>query len=114
MIRSLMRSPHFVIALLLSTSIHAQNADPVLARAGWDPLPDTLFLIWKLDSDQVRRLGIIEEDYDEERAKVMSDTALSTGARDAALHRFATDRRKEVKGVLRADQYKDWMARTHR
>ena len=50
-----------MIALCCTMQVQAQNG---VAVPGWDPLPDSLFLIWGLEQDQVRRIRVIEEDHD--------------------------------------------------
>lgn len=106
-----MRFLSLLVTMLMISAVCAQESD-VLSRTGWDPLPDTLFLIWKLDTDQIKRVGMIEEDYDAERARLMSDTTLSDKNRDARSRTMAAGRRKELQGVLTAEPYKDWMARS--
>src|SRR5436190_1073102 len=110
--RALVYAIHACMIVHPAIAVQAQGTDTVLAKAGWNPMPDSLFLVWKLDDDQVRRLRVIEEDYDTERMKVMADKALTTGARDHALSGLADKRRKEVKGVLQPAQYEDWIGRT--
>lgn len=98
-----------VIAALVSASVHAQRTDPVLAEAGWNALPDSLFLRWKLEDDQVKRLLMIEEDYEAARSQLMNDRGLETNARSAALRKLADARRAEVKGVLQPEHYDEWI-----
>ena len=107
-----MRALLLMLAVLISASTYAQQADAVLAEAGWNALPDSLFLRWKLEDDQVKRLRVIEEDYDAERSKVLNDRSMSAGARDAAVRKLADARRAEVKGVLQPEHFDDWIKRT--
>lgn len=105
-----MRIAVMLLGVLIFKSASAQQGDD-LQRLGWVPLPDGLFLVWNLDNDQVRRLHAIEEDYNSERAKLVSEMALSDKDRDACLRTMAGSRRKEVQDVLKAERYDDWMAR---
>ena len=109
-----MRAFFLVAAVLLGVSALAQQSDAISADAEWNPLPDSLFLRWKLDVDQVKRLRMIEEDYEADRSAVVNDRGMSEAARDAAVRQLANARRNEVKGVLRAEHYDDWIRRTER
>jgi len=107
-----MRAINLLAAVLFAVAAAAQQPSAVPVNAGWNSMPDSLFLEWKLEDDQVKRLRMIEEDYDTERNRVVSDTALPASGRDAALTRLAEERRNEVKGVLQPKHYADWIERT--
>ena len=97
--------------VFLPMAMLAQQPDPVLAQAGWYPLPDSLFLIWKLDADQIRRLKVIEEDHEAERAKVMADMEISIPERDERLRKQAVERRNDVRSVIGGRFADDWYKR---
>lgn len=106
-----MLRPLLLALMLLPVAVLAQQPDPILAQAGWYPLPDSLFLIWKLDADQIRRLKVIEEDHEAERAKLMADMDLSIPARDERLRQQATERRNDVRSVIGGRLADDWYKR---
>ena len=83
------------------------QVDPAFDRAGWEPLPDTLFLALKVDYDQAHRLQMIEVDYGTERTKVMEAT-IPQKQRDTQLRKLADARRKEIKGVMTPEQFNEW------
>lgn len=95
--------------LWLATTARAQGEQPI---RGWDALPDSLFQIWGLEGDQVRRLRVIEEDHNAERAEIMKDPSLSEQARTVRLEQLAGERRKEIKAVLQVKQFEDWERRS--
>jgi hypothetical protein len=99
------------LALLRVDALHAQTD---LARIGWDPLPDSLFQAWGLNADQVRRLRVIEEDHDAERAQLMSQGSLDEATREQRLRQLATERRREIRAVLQVKQFEDWERRSGR
>lgn len=92
-----------------ATNVAAQDT-VLLTQVGWDPLPDSLVNAWRLPQDQVRRLRVIEEDYNGERSKLMSDASLSDGGREARMRELANQRREEIRAVLPMRQYDDWLA----
>jgi hypothetical protein len=106
MLRSILFALVFLPVIVL-----AQQPDTILAQAGWYPLPDSLFLIWKLDADQIRRLKVVEEDHEAERAKVMADMELSIPERDERLRRQAAERRNDVRSVIGGRFADDWYMR---
>ncbi|MBK8339848.1 MAG: hypothetical protein IPK99_07535 [Flavobacteriales bacterium] len=83
-----------------------------LVRVGWEPLSDSLYLYWNLSTDQIERIGMIEDDYEVERTQLVSDPNLAEATRETKLRTLANARRKEIKGVLKAEQYEDWQKRT--
>ena len=95
--------------LWLATTARAQGEQPI---RGWDTLPDSLFQIWGLEGDQVRRLRVIEEDHNAERAQIMADASLTDEARTQRLEQLAAERRKEIKAVLQVKQFEDWERRS--
>jgi|SRR5690606_27930847 len=102
--------PFFALSFLCcTTQVQAQNGVP-----GWDPLPDSLFLIWGLEQDQVRRLRVIEEDHDSARADIQADQGLSAEERDRQLRDLAMERRKEIRAVLQVKQFEDWERRSEK
>ncbi len=92
---------------LLALATKAQ-VDPFFSRAGWEPLSDTLFPVLKVDTDQARRLHVIEVDYGTERMKVMNARDLTEPQRDTRLRKLADARRKEIKGVFTPEQFTEW------
>ncbi len=99
------------IGVLGCTAASAQNGNTI---AGWYPLPDSLFLIWDLEQDQVRRLRVIEEDHNLDRAEILADQSLSPVSRDQRLEALAAQRRTEIKAVLQLKQFEDWERRSQR
>ncbi len=98
-----------VLALCFhSMALHAQEASSI---PGWYPLPDSLYLIWQLDQDQVRRLKVIEEDHEVERSAIAADPTIPPQERMRQLEQLASVRRKEVKAVLQLKQFEDWERR---
>lgn len=89
----------------------AQQPGPALDQLGWYALPDSLFLIWKLDADQVRRLKVVEEDHETERSRLMADMELSIPQRDELLRKEATERRNDVRSVIGPRLTDDWYVR---
>ncbi len=108
-----MRITLFIFALALmgipahDGALRAQDAG-LMAHVGWDPLPDSLYLAWDLPADQIRRLRVIEEDYNAELAKVMADVSFTDVARESRLRTLAQARLNEVRGVLPMRQYDAW------
>jgi hypothetical protein len=94
---------------LMGLAVQAQDVD-ILARAGWFPLPDSLLNTWRLPSDQVRRLRVIEEDYNGERVKLMAETGVTDAQRGERLRELAASRRNEIRAVLPMRQFDDWLA----
>lgn len=95
--------------VLLSTVTWMSAQETVdLPSYGWYDLPDSLFRRWKLDEDQVKRIRVIEEDYDTERSKLMADMRWSVVQRDARLRDMAAKRRDEVGHVINAEQFEEW------
>lgn len=104
-----MRLMGLIIAVLLACPLRAQ--EPIdLPGYGWYDLPDSLFLRWKLTEDQVKRIRVIEEDYNGERATLMSESAMSGSQRDAELRALANKRRNELSHVLSKENYSDWLS----
>ncbi len=101
----------FLIALLLSIFWPSKEIFAQTAVSGWDPLPDSLHTIWKLDQDQVRRLRMIEEDHEAERVVILADKSMSSDLRDQRLKELASSRKNEIKAVLQVKQYEDWERR---
>lgn len=100
----------FVVLVLFGSAIAVAGQDAaLLQRVGWDPLPDSMITAWRLPHDQVKRLLVIEEDFNAEREAVMTDTALTDAAREARLTELATMRRKEIRAVLPMRQFDDWV-----
>ncbi|MBP6698960.1 MAG: hypothetical protein KA175_15170 [Flavobacteriales bacterium] len=99
------------ITAAFSFALPAQSPQD-LARMGWEPLSDSLYLVWNLSTDQIKRIAMIEDDYEVERTALVSDPKLSEAVRDTRLRALANARRKEIKGVLKAEQYEDWQKRT--
>jgi hypothetical protein len=97
----------FSAMLFLGHGSMAQTVDV----PGWDPLPDSLHTIWKLDPDQVKRLRMIEEDHETEKAALLANKAISTDQRDQQLRELANARRNEIKAVLQLKQFEDWQRR---
>lgn len=95
------------VGVLLSERVAAQ-ATPV---PGWDPLPDSLFMIWKLDQDQIQRLRVIEEDHNAEKATILAAKNISAEVRDQRLRSLAIERRNEIRAVLQLKQFEDWERR---
>jgi hypothetical protein len=77
---------------------------------GWHPLPDSLFTVWRLESDQIRRLRVIEEDHNTERVTILS-SALPATQKEAKLQELAGERRREIRAVLQVRQFEDWERR---
>ena len=98
-------------AVILWFAGHARAQGEPSIR-GWDPLPDSLFQIWGLEGDQMRRLRVIEEDHNAERAEIMKDASLTDQARVQRLEQLAIERRKEIKAVLQVKQFEDWERRS--
>jgi hypothetical protein len=94
---------------LMGLAVQAQDVD-MLARVGWFPLPDSLLNTWRLPSDQVRRLRVIEEDYNGERVKLMAETGVTDAQREERLRELAASRRNEIRAVLPMRQFDDWVA----
>lgn len=104
-----MRLMGIIILVLLVCPLRAQ--EPIdLPSYGWYDLPDSLFLRWKLTEDQVSRIRVIEEDYNEERATLMAESAVSQTQRDAELRALASKRRNELSYVLSKEDYSDWLS----
>ncbi|MEO8734654.1 MAG: hypothetical protein ABI373_10020 [Flavobacteriales bacterium] len=97
----------FLLFVLTPAAVHAQNTTHI---SGWEVVPDSLFLIWHIDQDQVKRLHVIEEDYDTERQHVAS-SAKTDAEKEARLQKLGASRLKEMKGVLGADHFSDWQRR---
>jgi hypothetical protein len=97
-----------LLSLFLCLSAKAQEAPPV---PGWDPLPDSLFTFWRLETDQVRRLRVIEEDHSSERTRILADKRMPPAEKDRALQQLAVERRREIKAVLQLKQFEDWEKR---
>jgi hypothetical protein len=95
--------------MICTGSAVAQNGVQI---PGWYPLPDSLFQIWELEHDQVRRLRVIEEDHNTERAEILNMQGLGTTDRDKRLQQLASERRREIKAVLQVKQYEDWERRS--
>lgn len=85
--------------------MHAQDTQGI---PGWEVLPDSLFLIWHLDQDQITRLHVIEEDYDTERQHVAADTKVDAAEKKARLQKLGTARLHEIEGVLGQEYFSDW------
>lgn len=98
---------------MLGISSIATQAQGTSDLHPWEPLPDSLFLIWHLDKDQIARLRVIEEDYVTERGNATNDTRLSPAQRQERLKRLGDSRREEIKGVLQTEYYIDWQRRMH-
>ncbi len=99
-------------ALMIVCCGNTAQAQNGVAVPGWDPLPDSLFLIWDLDRDQVRRLRVIEEDHDSARAEIQADQNLSADDKDRQLQDLARERRNEIRAVLQVKQFEDWERRS--
>ncbi len=97
------------VLLLCYRTAKAQNSSAI---KGWDPLPDSLFLIWNLEQDQVRRLRVIEEDHEMERRDIMANKALNSQQQQEQLEKLAVQRRSEIKAVLQLKQFEDWARRS--
>lgn len=108
MTRTLILPIAIVCGLLFGGQALAQGGN----IPGWYPLPDSLFLIWDLEQDQVRRIRVIEEDHTVERAEVLANAAMSAQAKDQRLEQLATERRREIKAVLQIKQFEDWERRS--
>lgn len=96
---------------MLGISSIASQAQGTSDPYRWESLPDSLFLIWHLDKDQIDRLRVIEEDYTTERGNVTNDTRLSTAQQQQRLKQLGDSRREEIKGVLQTEYYIDWQRR---
>jgi hypothetical protein len=93
---------------LAPAALHAQGLSDV---HGWEVVPDSLFLIWHLDQDQIKRLRVIETDYDTERQHVAVNTKADAAAKDARLRKLGKARLNEIKGVLGTEYFSDWRKR---
>lgn len=107
--RTLILSLALVVGLVWSSSVKAQTNGAI---RGWDPLPDSLFLIWALEEDQVRRLRVIEEDHEADRMAITTNKGLSDQQRQQQLEELAAQRRQEIKAVLQLKQFEDWERRS--
>lgn len=104
-----------LLLVLFGSAIAVAGQDAaLLQRVGWDPLPDSMINTWRLPHDQVRRLRVIEEDFNTERAKVMAETGLTDAAREERLRELAGLRRKEIRAVLPMRQFDDWVRQAQR
>lgn len=104
-----------LLLVFLGSAIAVAGQDAaLLQRVGWDPLPDSMINTWRLPHDQVRRLRVIEEDFNTERAKVMSETGLTDAALEERLRELAGLRRKEIRAVLPMRQFDDWVRQAQR
>ena len=93
----------------MSVATHAQD-EATLSRLGWYPLPDSLFKVWGLDRDQVRRLQAIEEDYAVDRSMLMR-SALPEEERERRIRAMAADRSAEIRAVIHSRHFADWERR---
>ena len=100
----------FLLCLLFVFAPAVVRAQGTADIPGWQMVPDSLFLIWHLDQDQIARLRVIEEDYDTERQHVAANMKTGT-EQEARLRKLGASRMNEIKGVLGAEYFSDWQHR---
>ena len=98
----------FLFYSLTATVLRAQDVTNI---PGWEVLPDSLFLIWHLDQDQIHRLRVIEADYKTEWQHIAADTRTDAADKEAHLRKLGASRMDEIEGVLGGEYFSDWRDR---